>query len=123
MSNGYKGDLFSSMAAQRHPTVPSSIHDLVTHFYNLPMMTTTKHYTSGKYAHSTLKDIVLPDMAEDLSSRNSLHEMLLDKLVFLNGSDAALIINISMELKVTTDLGYPLTLSGKPTTRKKPHFL
>ncbi|XP_021947976.2 uncharacterized protein LOC110845779 [Folsomia candida] len=111
LSNGYKGDLFSSMASQRLPAVPDSIPDLVTH-YNLPVLTTTKHYLDGKYAHPTLKDIVLIDMAEGLiAAQQSLHMQLRDRLVFINGTDAALIANISRGIGVKSDLGHLLEIT------------
>lgn len=111
------------MASQRLPAVPDSIPDLVTH-YNLPVLTTTKHYLDGKYAHPTLKDIVLIDMAEGLiAAQQSLHMQLRDRLVFINGTDAALIANISRGIGVKSDLGHLLEITGTSFTLKTSNHL
>jgi hypothetical protein len=96
----YKTALFSCLTAKIPPQVPKNVKELFDS--GLTFGTTTRHFYNGK-PYSTLKEIVFPDHLGGNNTDWSYKEFIQNfdrNLVFFNGSDIGLVLNISNGLPI-----------------------
>jgi hypothetical protein len=96
----YKTALFSCLTTRVPPHVPQNVKEL----YNsqLTYGTTTRHYYRDK-PYSTLKDIVIADLYDENDKNWSYNEFIGQferKLVFFDGAELELVLNISKGLPI-----------------------